>query len=581
MTSDEEPSKKTRQSLDQLLTSKLAENGWFFTEVAISSVLMTFLGLTSAIYVMQVYDRVIPVSATSSLIVLTIGVLIALALEFAARHIRSKQTERFSEVTSLDLQDSLFNRSINDMEGLKGSVGTLYSHLKQVDVLINYRISAKLFLLVDIPLTFILLIFVWFVGGVIMFVPFTLLIIVTTISWILAQLLDRETEISTSYGNRKNAIAIEALLRIENIQALNAQWRYKKTWEEYSVIAGGSDLKLKWISALATNSSHFFQQISYVLLVCVGSLLIIDNQLTVGSLIACTIVGSRALGPISQLPQLLLKRKKYLIAHQSLTSLFEATNNAQIRDRIIHLPDIEGNYDLKNIGHNYASNGSSNLDFVIEHLSFEASESIGIVGHIGSGKSTLLRFLSGLTSPNEGSVLLDGVPVNEIDEGCLRSAIGYLPQENSLVSGNLYENLTLGLRSVDDPQLVELCKQVGLTRLISDDRGGFSQTIAEDGSGLSGGEKRLVGLVRALISDPSVLLLDEPTDGLDKDTEQLVLARLFGTEVPIKTIILVSHKASVLKKVDKILVLNAGRVAAYGPREDIMNLLTQRSPLRI
>lgn len=581
MTSDEEPSKKTRQSLDQLLTSKLAENGWFFTEVAISSVLMTFLGLTSAIYVMQVYDRVIPVSATSSLIVLTIGVLIALALEFAARHIRSKQTERFSEVTSLDLQDSLFNRSINDMEGLKGSVGTLYSHLKQVDVLINYRISAKLFLLVDIPLTFILLIFVWFVGGVIMFVPFALLIIVTTISWILAQLLDRETEISTSYGNRKNAIAIEALLRIENIQALNAQWRYKKTWEEYSVIAGGSDLKLKWISALATNSSHFFQQISYVLLVCVGSLLIIDNQLTVGSLIACTIVGSRALGPISQLPQLLLKRKKYLIAHQSLTSLFEATNKAQIRDRIIHLPDIEGNYDLKNIGHNYASNGSSNLDFVIEHLSFEASESIGIVGHIGSGKSTLLRFLSGLTSPNEGSVLLDGVPVNEIDEGCLRSAIGYLPQENSLVSGNLYENLTLGLRSVDDPQLVELCKQVGLTRLISDDRGGFSQTIAEDGSGLSGGEKRLVGLVRALISDPSVLLLDEPTDGLDKDTEQLVLARLFGTEAPIKTIILVSHKASVLKKVDKILVLNTGRVAAYGPREDIMNLLTQRSQLRI
>lgn len=581
MISDEEPSKKTRQSLDQLITSKLAENGWFFTEVAISSVLMTFLGLTSAIYVMQVYDRVIPVNATSSLIVMTIGVLIALALEFAARHIRSKQTERFSEVTSLDLQDSLFNRSINDMEGLKGSVGTLYSHLKQVDVLINYRISAKLFLLVDIPLTFILLIFVWFVGGVIMFVPFALLIIVTTISWILAQLLDRETEISTSYGNRKNAIAIEALLRIENIQALNAQWRYKKTWEEYSVIAGGSDLKLKWISALATNSSHFFQQISYVLLVCVGSLLIIDNQLTVGSLIACTIVGSRALGPISQLPQLLLKRKKYLIAHQSLTSLFEATNKAQIRDRIIHLPDIEGNYDLKNIGHNYASNGSSNLDFVIEHLSFEASESIGIVGHIGSGKSTLLRFLSGLTSPNEGSVLLDGVPVNEIDEGCLRSAIGYLPQENSLVSGNLYENLTLGLRSVDDPQLVELCKQVGLTRLISDDRGGFSQTIAEDGSGLSGGEKRLVGLVRALISDPSVLLLDEPTDGLDKDTEQLVLARLFGTEAPIKTIVLVSHKASVLKKVDKILVLNAGRVAAYGPREDIMNLLTQRSPLRI
>lgn len=560
--------------LADLINQKLSGSVWSFVEITVASLLMTFLSLASAIYVMQVYDRVIPVNAISTLIVLTAGVVVAVAFEFLARQARAKLTERVSEVASLELQEALFRRVLNiGSQDLQGSIGTLYSHLKQVETLINYRISRRIFLLVDVPLTLALVFFVWLIGGSVVLVPCVLVGILATLSCLFAHLLDKEAETSNLFGNKKNAVAIEVLARIEAIQAHHAESRYTDTWRDLSSQAGGSDLRLKWINSLAANSAHLLQQLSYVLLVCVGSLLIINNELSIGALVACTIVGSRALGPISQLPQLLLKRKKYAIAYGSLGSLLTRDNLIENPDRLIELTKIRGDYELRNLEYYHGRNDSSRPALFIGDLKISAGEVIGVVGHIGSGKSTLLKIMAGLLRAEQGSVSLDSVPIGEIKTSSLRDSVGFLPQHSSLVSGTLYDNLTLGLRAVDGEKLARLCERFGLGRAVDNDRGGFSQQIPEDGTGLSGGETRLIGLVRVLLSDPTVLLLDEPTSGLDKDAEEFVIREIFGKNSGPRTIIVVSHKASTLKHVDKLLVMSAGRVAAFGPAEQIMNAL--------
>ena len=564
--------------LADLINQKLSGSVWSFVEITFASLLMTFLSLASAIYVMQVYDRVIPVNAISTLIVLTAGVVAAVVFEFFARQARAKLTERVSEVASLELQEALFRRVLNiSSQDLQGSIGTLYSHLKQVEILINYRISRRIFLLVDMPLTLALVFFVWLIGGSVVLVPCVLVGILATLSCLFAYLLDREAETSNLFGNKKNAVAIEVLARIEAIQAHHAESRYTDTWRDLSSQAGGSDLRLKWINSLAANSAHLLQQLSYVLLVCVGSLLIINNELSIGALVACTIVGSRALGPISQLPQLLLKRKKYAIAYGSLGSLLTRDNLIENPDRLIELTEIRGDYALQNLEYDHGRNDSSTPALLVTDLKISAGEVIGVVGHIGSGKSTLLKLMAGLLRPERGSVSLDSVPIGEIKMSSLRDSVGFLPQHSSLISGTLYDNLTLGLRVVDGEKLARLCERLGLGRAVGNDRGGFSQQIPEDGTGLSGGETRLIGLVRVLMSDPAVLLLDEPTSGLDKDAEEFVIREIFEKNSGQRTIIVVSHKASTLKHVDKLLVMSAGRVAAFGPAEQIMKVLKSHS----
>ena len=544
-----------------------------FMEAVVATFVISAVGLVAALYSMQVYDRVIPTKGYSTLWVLTIGVMVAIGMELVLKQVRAFMVDRACKAIDQELSVVFFGKALDiRMDARPRTVGTFASQIRHFESVRNFLTSSSLFILADLPFA------IFFVGVIAIIAgPVALVPLVSVPLAILAGLafrgpIEKYTGMHMQESNEKNGLLIEAIDGIESVKAANAEWKMLERWRVMTASIGVSELKMRLFSTLSTNLTQTIQQLSYAGMIAVGAYAINSGDLTMGGLIACSIISGRALTPVAQLPGLIVQWQHAKIALKSLNSIMAMPSDRQSIDRLVVPERCEGEIKLSDATFAYAKDIPG---LQVPSLLIRPGERIAILGAVGSGKTTLVKLLSGLYKPTSGHVHLDGVDMMHLAPEFVREHVGYLPQDVRLFNGTLRHNLTLGLPMPSDSQIFQAAAMTGLDQVIQNHPQGLELEIAEGGRGLSGGQRQLVGLTRMLLASPKVLLLDEPTASMDAKLENRVMQHLFEKVPADSAVVVVTHKPSVLSYVGRILVVDKGKVVLDGPRDEVLNRLRQ------
>ncbi len=538
----------------------------------LATVMTNIIALVTSLYSMQVYDRVIPRQGYSTLWVLTAGVLFALTLDFLLRTVRSLLIEQEAAQIDTEVSEFFFARAQGvRLDARSGGVGTMAAQLRGLEQVRSIYSSGSLFLLADLPFALFFLLVIYLLGGWIVLVPLAVLPVSLLLAWLLARLIRGATARAQVSSFRKNGLLVEGFDAAETVKANLGGWYMLSRWNRLVDDVVSAEEPVRRWSATAQSVFSTLQQIAYVGLIAVGALAVGAGQMTTGALVAAAIIGGRVNGPlIAQLPSLIVQ---WGYARSSLSALDAILKQPQDRApgmMLLRPTGIAGAVRLEDVEFAYPG---ARGGLQVPRLDIRAGERVGIVGGIGSGKSTLLRLLAGLYAPQRGTITLDGLDLGHIAEDVLRRHIGYLPQDFRLVNGSLRDNLLLGMSDPGDRVVMEAAATTGLAHLIAGHPLGLDLMISEGGRGLSGGQRTLTGLTRLLLAQPKLWLLDEPTSNLDQGTEAAVLGSIQSQLAADSTLILVTHKMSLLSMVDRLIVMQSGRISHDGPCEAVIEAL--------
>lgn len=577
------PRRDARSELPEYAMGK----GWFwkviwrfkgyYAQVLVSSVLINVLALIGSLYVMNVYDRVIPNKAFETLWVLSIGVLAANLFEFLARMVRARLTDVAGKKADLIISAALFRRVLAmDLAHKPASAGSYANNLRDFEAVRDFMTSASLLALVDLPFVLLFIGVMGVIAGPLAVVPLLSIPVVVAVGLAAQVPLARYTNESMRESSQRQGLAVEAIEALETLKTNNAANWAQQRWERYTAATANSSIRLKDWSNAVVNFSVLVQQANTVFLVLYGTYLIHDAnpaaRITMGALIACVILSGRALAPLSQVAGLLARFQQARVALSGIDSVVARGNERDPARSYVSLSRVQGELRLEGAAYSYTPKGALVLQGL--NLVIQPGEKVAVLGRIGSGKSTLLRLLAGLYAPGAGNVLLDGVDMRQIDPADLRKHVSLLGQQPRLLFGSLRENLDLGRmdRLSNDEELIAALKRFGLDKLVRAHPLGLDMPIGEDGHGLSGGQKQVVGLARLTLRTPQVVLLDEPTSGLDEMSERAALQAV-ADWAREKTMVVVTHRPQVLPFVQRVVVIDQGRVVLDGPRDAVLQRL--------
>ena len=545
-----------------------------FVEGAVAGVMINLLALGASLYSMQVYDRVIPTQGYATLGVLTLGVAIAIVFEMIFKVIRSYLMEH--AVTDIDsrLSRDIFSRLLQvRLDQLPGTVGSLSSQLRGYETIRAFLSSTTFYVLIDAPFGLFFVLLIGIIGGpFVALVPLLFLIFSVAIGITLRKKIDYHAKQATAAANLKTGLLVEAIEGAETIKAGGGGWGTLSRWLDVVEEAIQHELVNRSISEKTGYFAAVLQQLSYVGLVGVGAYFASEGNLTMGSLIACSILSGRVLAPIAQIPGLMTQRAHAKAALEGLEKVFALETDNHGVERPLVPEQIHGHYNLERV--RFAYPGAPQA-LSIQQLSIQPGEKIGVIGHIGSGKSTLLRLLTGMYQANEGRILLDGLDIDQISRALLADKIGYLQQEHRLFNGTLRQNLLVGIPDPGDDAIRNAAARTGLLAAITNHPKGLELMIAEGGKGLSGGQRQLVALTRLLLSNPRIWLLDEPTASMDEQTEQRCIQTLRQAIQPEHTLMLVTHKPALLSLVHRLVVVANQQIVLDGPRDQVIAQLQE------
>lgn len=555
-------------SASKLLIQALHKKRRVFSEAILATLVMNVLGLFAAFYTMQVYDRVVPTKSFSTLWVLTVGVLIAILFEFVMRQVRSYMMERATTAIDLELSGIFFGKALDiRLDERPATVGTFAAQIRQFESVRNFMAASVLFVFADVPFAALFIGVIALIGGYVALVPLTLVSVAIMITLLLRGQIERYSEKNMTESNIKNGLLIEAVDGIESVKATGGEWKMQDRYRDLSAAIAFSDIKLKLIGARASNLSTMIQQINHIGLIAVGAYAVTEGSLTLGGLIACAILMGRVFAPLSQIPNLVVQWKQAKVSVKNLDRIMELPGERDPSERLIVPKGCQGELALKKASFGYLSDRPA---LVVPEIRFRPTERVAVLGAVGSGKSTFIKLLAGLYKPREGGLFLDGVDVQQIAPEYIREQIGYFPQDVRLFNGTLRENLTMGLPTPSDSRILEAARLTGLEASIQAHPRGLELQITEGGRGLSGGQRQLVGLTRLLLAKPKILLLDEPTASMDSKNEGRVIRHLFEEMPKESLLIMVTHKPNLLKHVQRVIVIDKGRVVIDGPRDAVM-----------
>jgi ATP-binding cassette, subfamily C, bacterial LapB len=542
-----------------------------FIEAALATILIGLCGLAASLYTMQVYDRVIPLKGFSTLTVLTIGVLIAIGLELLIKQVRAAMTERACRVIDYELSDVFFGKALSiRLDARPKSVGTFASQIRHFEFIRNFMTGTTLLVIADIPLAILFIVVIALIAGPVALLPLLAIPIALFAGFAFRGKLRAINQVHIEESNRKNGLLIEAIDGIESLKAAGAEWKMQSRWNGLTKMLASKELDQRLTTNLSTDLTQVVQQLTYVGIVAAGAYAVAQGNLTMGGLIACSIISSRALQPIARLPSVVAQWQTASISLDTLDSIMAMPDDRPAGMRLILPETCQGGLRLEGLSFQYDEN---QVVLDIPRLSIRPGERIAIVGAVGSGKSTLLKLLAGLYQPNAGKTFLDDLDMFQIAPEFVRENIGYLPQEIRLFNGTLRDNLTLGLPTPSDDIILKAAQACGLSSAIARHPQGLNLMLHEGGRGLSGGQRQLVGLTRMLIARPRILILDEPTASMDNNIESFVLNHLFEGLPKETTVIMATHKPGVLRHVDRVIVISGGKVSLDGPRDDVIKKL--------
>jgi ATP-binding cassette, subfamily C, bacterial LapB len=456
------------------------------------------------------------------------------------------------------------------MDARPKTVGTFAGQVRQFELVRNFMTSSTLFLLADAPFVLFFIAIIAWVGGVIALIPIALLPLALLAGMYAQWRIKGLAEDQLNEINQKNGVLIEAIDGIEAVKAVGGEWKLLDRWQNLTAEAATRELRIRATTMMANNLGQTLQQASYVLLIATGAYAINAGQLTMGGLIACAIISNRALTPIAQISGLFVQWQHAKAALKGLDHMMSLPTDRDGTTRMVIPESCRGEIRLEEASFSYEE---SRVALQATNLHIRPGERIAIIGPVGAGKSTLIKILTGMYRPSEGRAFMDGVDMAHIAPEFLRENIGYLTQDVRLFNGTLRDNLTLGLPSPTDGQILSAARKTGLERLITAHPLGLELPIAEGGRGLSGGQRQLVGLTRLLLANPRILLLDEPTASMDSELESFVMMNLFRATPPDTVIVLATHKRGLLKLVDRIIIVDQNRIVHDGRRDDVLRLM--------
>lgn len=546
-----------------------------FLEAVLATGLVNLLTLATSLYAMQIFDRVIPNQGFQTLWVLSVGVALAVGLEFLLKQVRSHTVDRACNAIDQQLSEWFFSRMMGiRMEARPASVGTLASQVKGFEMVRGVLASTSLFVLADVPFALFFIVVIALVGGWVVAVPLIALPVALLAGLMFQRAIQRHTRLNLDSNNRKAGLLVEAVDGAESLKANSAEWKVQARWNRLVVEAADSDQSIRTYSALAQNLTVALQQFSYVALVALGAYFVTINELTMGGLLACTIISNRAMMPIVQLPGVMVQWAHARAAIEGLDQVIALPSETDSAHHALAPQTLEGGLRFERVRFAYGMAPRPALE--IEHLEIKPGERVGLLGAIGSGKSTLLKLSSGLYRPTEGKVYLGGVDLALLATAVARESIGYLPQDARLFSGTLRDNLLLGLPDPGDEVILQAAQRTGLIELIGGQPKGLALVITEGGRGVSGGQKQLIMLTRALLAEPRVWILDEPTGAMDSVTETRIVNLLREITAAGATLVAATHKTALLPLFERLIVLQGGRILLDGPRDTVLAKLSGR-----
>lgn len=550
-----------------LLAEVLKEKRWV-AEVLVATVVVNLLAVATSLFSMQVYDRVVPTFAYSTLTALVTGMAIIVVLDWSLKFIRARILDSMAKRVDQAVSQRLFEHVIRlRLDSRPRSLGSLAAQMNGLESVRSFFSSTIVFALTDLPFCFMFISIIAVIGGSVSLVYVFLLPVALGLAWLSQRRLRALARQEIQRGHERHGLLVDTIQGAETIQSCGGGWRFADAWHTITATMAEYSLKNKLIASMTSTTTGSLGTIAYISALAVGVTRIEAGELTTGGLIACTILGGRVIGPVAQSVQTLMQWQYVRESLTMVNRLLELETDRRADQNLLLPDDLADTLDLEGVRFSYPNSPVQRLD--IKGLSFKAGDRVVLLGPNGCGKSTFLKVAAGLYKPSAGQVRLGGADLWELDPQVINERIGYLPQDVHLFKGTLRTNMALG-GGVNDSKLLAVAKLLGIDRVAADNPRSMDLEISEGGQGLSGGQRQLVGLARVFLASPRVWLLDEPSASLDMESENNVLEAISGWVRPTDIVLMATHRPRLTSLANRVIVMRRGQIVADGKPEDIL-----------
>ena len=542
-----------------------------YFDVILASCVINIFVLASPLFVMNVYDRVVPNNAVETLWVLALGVAVIYFLDTLLKFIRAYFLEVAGKKSDIIMSSIIFEKVMGlNMSVWPKSVGSFANNLKEFESIRAFFTSATVSTMIDLPFVGIFIFVIFYIAGDLVIAPVVIMMVLILYAFAIKQPLGKSIESTYQAAAMKNAVLIESLSNIETIKTMGATGHSQYQWEEASGEIASKGLKTRMLSSSITTVTSLLVQLNTVAVVVYGVYLIKDMELTMGGLIATVILSSRAIAPLGQIASLAANHEHTKTALKSLNEIMALPMDREYGKEYLHLPKFEGKIEFKEVCFTYPGT----IKPALENITFtiRPKEKVGIAGKIGSGKTTIEKLILGLYQPTSGSILIDGIDITQIDPADLRRNIGYVPQDVTLANGTVKDNIVYKAPYASDSEIIEAAALSGIDEFVKKHPKGYDMEVGERGSGLSGGQRQGIAIARAFLLDAPIMLLDEPTNAIDTSMESKIRQN-FARKLRDKTTVMITHRTTLLGLVDRLIILDEGKIVLDGNRDLVMQQL--------
>jgi len=573
----------TRERENERPWDEAKRKHWFWSEVwkvrrefwpvLLAALIVNMLALAMPLFTMHVYDRVLPNKAVSTLWVLALGVVLALALDFVLRIARARLIDEVGRKLDAKLSQKLFEKVMNlPMADREGSTGAFARRVSEYELVRDFFASTTVVLAVDVVFLFLFLALITVLAGWLVMVPTVGIALMLIAGFSLQKAMGRAALDAQADASLQHSVLVESIAGAETLKSTRAEGQMLGRWRRYSAMSAATGERMRKLTAVAINLASVSQQMISVGLLIGGFYQFTEGNMTMGAIIAIIMLAGRSLQPVGQLAFLITRGKQATATLDSLQRMMEAEDERQVAMRSI-VPEIRaGHIELNEVSFTYPNAARHSLSGI--NLKVGPGERIGIIGRVASGKSTLGRVMCGLYAPTEGVMTVDGLDSRQYHPHQLRDSFRFVGQDSEVFSGTVRDNLMLGAAQADDSQLIDAVVRSGADIFLSRDAAGFDLPVGERGSRLSGGQRSLLVLARALVSPSKMLFLDEPTGAMDTQTELYFIEHLKTALGPDQSLMVATHRHNMLSILTRLIVIDGGKIIADGPRDEVMKHLT-------
>ncbi len=556
----------------------LAYSKGVYSDVIIASFLINIFVMASPIFTLNIYDRVVPNNAIDTMWVFATGITVIYIFDMVLKFLRSYFLENAAKKSDVIMSSIIFERVMNlKISAKPTSIGSFASNLKDFDSIRGFFTASSIAAFIDLPFSIIFLAIVYIIGGWLVAIPMISGIIIVIYSMIVEKPMRKSIESTYEASALKNSVLIESLSALETIKALGISGQSQWKWEEASGSVAQKGLKSKILSNSISTFVNFVIQINTVAIIIGGVYAIGEKSLSMGGLIAVVMLSSRMLAPLGQVASLIANLQQTKTAYDAIDGIMHLEVERENGKKFVQRPSFKGKIEFQNVSLVYPNTEKKVLDDV--SFTINSGESVGIIGTNGSGKTTLEKLILGLYEPTEGSILIDGIDIKQIDPADLRQNISYVPQDVVLFKGTLKDNIILRAPNANDEEVLRVAALSGLEHFVNIHPMGFDMPVGERGDGLSGGQKQAISIARAFIHESPIILLDEPTNSMDSTRESHFIKTLKEYKND-KTMLLISHKNNLLPLTDKLILLAEGKVILDDTRENVIKQLNGKKRLK-